>query len=219
VSMPFVYGVRLMHETFSPDVLFAGPMEPLARAPRPPPLEEPVYARHGFPRVEWETQLDGLRGFIVARGADSGGGDGHEGVTPTPASQEGGGEARRAAAAVSLKALDNVIGIYAAIYGRRGPEGKITLDGPSENQFVFGWLYRLEQEFAACVRSCEPCAVLVLAHYALLLNGEAIPRGWYVEGWREHTVVRVGELLGDGEGCEWMRWPMEQLAAKERGLR
>lgn len=208
VSMPFVYGVRLMHESFSPDVLFAGPMEPLARAPRPLPLEEPVCVRDGFPRLEWEAQLDGLRACVAAQCAAS---DGHEGATPASA------EATRAAAAVTLKALDNLIGIYAAVYGRRGQNDEITLDGPSENQFVFGWLYRLEPEFAACVRRCEPCALLALAHYALLLNGNAVPSGWYVEGWSEHIVARIGELLGDAEGSEWMRWPLEQVAVKERG--
>ncbi|KAG7284814.1 hypothetical protein NEMBOFW57_009429 [Staphylotrichum longicolle] len=192
VSMPFVYGVRLMHESFSPDVLFAGPMEPLARAPRPPALEEPVCVRDGFPRLEWEAQLDGLREFVVA--ARCAASDGRDGATPAST------EATRATAAVSLKALDNLIGIYAAIYGRRGQNGEITLVGPSENQFVFGWLYRLEPEFAACVRRCEPCALLALAHYALLLKGDAVPRGWYVEGWKEHIVARIGELLGDAEG-------------------
>ena len=67
VSMPFVYGVRLMHQTFSPEVLFAGVMEPLGRELPSLPLDTPVYLRDGFPRVEWEEQLDGLREFVVTR--------------------------------------------------------------------------------------------------------------------------------------------------------
>lgn len=222
--MPFVSGVRLMHESFSPDVLFAGLMAPLQQGPPAPPLEKPVYARNGFPRLVWETALDGLREFIAGAAAASGGGQGEDGAAATSISavalrREHAGEAPTSrtaaiAAAVSLEALDTLIGIYAAIYGRRGPDGEVTYDGPPHNQFVFGWLYRLKPGFVACVRRCEPCALLVLAHYSVLLHTDAIERGWYVEGWREHIVARVGELLGKSK---WMRWPMAQVAPTEHG--
>ncbi|KAL2128976.1 hypothetical protein VTI74DRAFT_8399 [Chaetomium olivicolor] len=206
--MPFVHGVRLMHESFSPDVLFAGPMAPLMMRRPTTPLEKPVYARDGFARVEWEAALDGLRGFIAARaaaGPDGGDGSAEEKKPPSAT-----------AAAVALNALDNLIGIYAATYGRRrsgsGADGEIGYDGPPENQFVFGWLYRIEADFAACVRRHEPCALLVLAHYAVLLNGDAVQRAWCVEGWRDHIIARVGDFLAsDGECSEWLRWPSEQV--------
>ncbi len=222
--MPFVSGVRLMHESFSPDILFAGLMAPLRQGPPPPPLEKPVYARNGFPRLDWEAALDGLREFIAgAAAASGGGGEGEDGAAATSISavalrrEQHAGEAptsrtAAAAAAVSLKALDALIGIYAAIYGRRGPDGEVTYDGPPHNQFVFGWLYRLEPGFVACVRRCEPWALLVLAHYAVLLHPDAIQRGWYVEGWRGHVVARVGQLLGKNK---WMSWPMAQVAPTE----
>ncbi|EAA32971.2 hypothetical protein GE21DRAFT_6726 [Neurospora crassa] len=202
VSMPFVYGVRLMHQTFRPEVLFAGLMEPLGRDLPPSPLDTPVYVRDGFPRVEWEEQLDGLREFVVARA--------QEGGAPNE------GELSRTTAAVAVHALDNLIGIYAAIYGRRGPDGEIRDDGPPHNQFVFGWLYRVEPEFAACVRRCDPSALLVLAHYAVLLNRQTTPSGWFLKGWKEHIIARVGVLLGESETSKWMRWPMERIAPEEK---
>jgi hypothetical protein len=202
--MPFVYGVRLMHQSFSPDVLYAGLMAPFRTGPVAGPLEEPVCVRDGFVRLDWEDALDELREFIAR-------------VVP-------GGETETAGstpAVVCLAALDAIIEIYAATYGRRSsPDGDATYNGPSANQFVFGWLYRVESEFVACVRRREPYALLVLAHYAVLLNLDTVQRGWFIEGWREHIIARVDEFLADGECSERMRWPMEQAAPKgeRRGL-
>ncbi len=184
--MPFVCGVRLVRASFGTEVLFAGLMAPLGPGTPSELLREPVCVRDGFARVEWEAAVEGLRGFVAAAAAE---------------------EQR-----VPLGALDALIEIYAAVYGRRGLDGRITYAGPPENQFVFGWLYRVEPEFVACVRRCEPTALLVLAHYAVLLNTDAVQEGWYVEGWREHIIARVGEMLGDGyRGSEWMRWPTEHV--------
>ncbi len=194
-QMPFVIGVRLMHQSFSSDVLFAGLMEPLLPGPLPP-LENPIYARDDFSRLDWEEALDGLREFIASEGKARDG---------TPTRLE-----RHPAEKLSLKALDDLIGIYAAIYGRRGPEGEIMCNGPPQNQFVFGWLYRVQLEFAGCVRRHDPYALLVLAHFAVLLDQTTIQKGWYIEGWKKHIVARVGELLGSGRYSEWMRWPIEQ---------
>ncbi len=192
-QMPFVSGVRLMNQSFSPNVLFSGLMKPLLQGP--PLLENPIYVRDGFPRLDWEDALDGLREFVASAG-DSRGLEGHT-------------------EKVSLKALDDVIGIYAAVYGRRGGDGEIMCHGPPQNQFVFGWLYRVEPEFAGCVRRGDPRALLVLAHFAVLLNEKTIQRGWYVEGWKQHIIARVGELLGSDRYSEWMRWPIDQAVLEE----
>ena len=197
--MPFVSGVRLISETFGSDVLFAGPLKPLVSGP-PPILEGPVYARDGFPRLDWEEALDGLRGFIVGVVASDGDTSTSRDTSPTHDP--------------SLEALDKLIGIYQAIYGRRSPDGEIKCDGPPQNQFVFGWLYCLELEFARYVRRHDPCALLVLAHFAVLLEQNTVQGGWYVEGWREHIIARVGEVLADSHFSEWMHWPMEQVAHK-----
>jgi hypothetical protein len=201
--MPFVYGVRLMHQSFSPDVLFAGLMAPFRTGPVTGSLEEPVCVRDGFERLDWEDALDGLREFIAR-------------VVPGGETETG-----DTTAVVCLAALDAIIEIYAATYGRRSsPDGDATYNGPSANQFVFGWLYRVESEFVACVRRREPYALLVLAHYAILLNVDTVQRGWFIEGWREHIIARVDEFLADGECSERMRWPMKQAAPKRerRGL-
>jgi hypothetical protein len=208
--MPFVHGVRLMHQSFSPDVLFAGLMKPLNTSPSPKPREQPVYARDGFPRLDWEAALDGLRAFVADSCQNE---EGQQAATPDA-------DEFSSTAAVCLKALDALIGIYAATYGRHdGTDGEVTYDGPPENQFVFGWLYRVESRFVACVRRREPYALLVLAHYAVLLNRDAVQRGWYVKGWKEHIIATVDGYLAEDSCREWMRWPMEQLPpeAERRG--
>ncbi|KAL2147307.1 hypothetical protein VTI28DRAFT_10297 [Corynascus sepedonium] len=193
--MPFVQGVRLMRERFGPDVLFAGLMAPFKPGRPTTPLKQPACLRDGFPRLEWEAALDGLRSYIAADSA-----------------------AAASTRESCLRELDKLIAIYAANYGRRSssPDGELTYDGPPENQFVFGWLYCMQPEFVSCIRRSEPCALLVLAHYAILLNRGAVRGGWYIDGWREHIVKRIAEILA-GQGDEyrkWMRWPAEQVAGR-----
>jgi hypothetical protein len=242
--MPFVHGVRLMHQSFTPDVLFAGLMAPLKMGPPQTPLKQPTYARDGFPRLDWEVALDGLRCFIATA---SGGPDGknnnnnhnnQQAATPIPqplslpSAQEPQSSSSSSSTAtpptsttVYLNALDSLIGIYAATYGRLSSSRSsssstiATYDGPPENEFIFGWLYRLESAFTACVARREPHALLILAHYAVLLNSDTVRGGWYMDGWRAHIVSRVGELFlvggaeeEEGGGRGWMRWPMEQVA-------
>jgi hypothetical protein len=211
-AMPFVYGVRLVHQSFTPDVLFAGPLAALrttASGSSPvttDSLEMPVYARDGFARLDWEGPLRRLREFIAGAGQPEGG------LQPADRTRS----RTATTAAVCLQSLDDMMEIYAAIYGRcaSGPDGAsiFTYDGPSDNQFVFGWLYRMDLEFVGCVRRREPCALLVLAYYTLLLNGDAVQSGWYVEGWREHIINKVDELIVRREEREVLVWVKEQAA-------
>lgn len=60
--MPFVYGVRLMHQTFTPDVLFTGLMGPFKTGSSREELERPVYVRDGFARLGWEETLEAWMG-------------------------------------------------------------------------------------------------------------------------------------------------------------
>lgn len=198
--MPFVYGVRLMRQSFSPDLLFAGPMQAFQPGTSPASLEEPVCARDKFRFLYWEEALDGLRAFVAGAASAS-----HRMPIREP-------EIDPARTAVCLEALDDLIAIYVATYGRRDAEGETTHDVPAEKQFIFGWLYRISREFVACARRREPLALLVLAHYAVLLNLEVIPDGWFIKGWRRHIIDRVAELIVHDKYREWMRWPVEQVA-------
>lgn len=179
--MPFVYGVRLLHDLFSPNVLFAGLMEPLQpyKGVSPEePLGEPVCVRDGYQRLDWEDACLQLSEWV-------GGGDNDP----------------------CRLAMDSLLPIYAATYGYSEVAGRIHYEGASANQFVFGWLYRLNNAFLQCVRRREPRALLVLAYYAVLLNKDTVQQGWYIEGWRSHIIDRVGRMLGEKDGHQFMQWP------------
>lgn len=178
--IPFVYGVRLLHESFSPNVLFAGLMEPLMSGSSEDTLSGPVCVRDGFQRLDWEDACLQLSNWV---------GDKED-------------EACRLA-------MDTLLGIYAAMYGYSKADGEVRYTGPSVNQFVFGWLYRMDSAFLQCVRRRDPRALLVLAYYAVLLNKDTVREGWYIKGWRRHIIDRVERLLGEENDHQFIQWPKQ----------
>lgn len=187
-SIPFVHGLRIIYASFRPEVLFAGLMAPLGPsggAPEPEP-QVPVYRREGFERIDWEPALGHLRQFI------------NEGTDKDKV-------------AACIAALDDLVAIFAANYGY-GPEG--SYDGDIHNQFVFGWLYRIRGDFIHCLCARDSRALLLVAYYAVLLDSATIvPLGWYIQGWSEHLVTRVGGLLSGEEGMDvWLEWPRKLVA-------
>ncbi|KAK8152328.1 hypothetical protein BC567DRAFT_213265 [Phyllosticta citribraziliensis] len=187
-SIPFVHGLRIIYASFTPEVLFAGllaPLGPSGKGESPePPL--PVCIRDGFKRIDWEPALNGLRDFI--------------GQSPD---QEG--------FAACLGALEDLAAIFAANYGC-GPDG--SYHGEPSNQFVFGWLYRIRNDFVGRICARDPRALLLVAFYAVLLDSSTtVQQGWYIRRWSRHLVARVGELLPEeSELEERMRWPREMTA-------
>ncbi|KAB5542499.1 hypothetical protein GE09DRAFT_1289838 [Coniochaeta sp. 2T2.1] len=194
--MPFVYGVRLMRQSFIEEQLFTGPMAVFRPGAQEECPERPICARGGFDRLNWEDALGRLRAFIAV---GSSGEDGNDSEMDCDTSRRD----------ICLEALDDLIDIYIATYGRRKPDGGET-EVPPEKQFVFGWLYHIKREFVARVRRREPEALLVLAYYAVLLNRDGVPDGWYIKGWRKHIVSRIADLVVDEEIQALMLWPMNQ---------
>jgi hypothetical protein len=210
-QIPFVYGVRLLSESFTADQLFAGPLEAFQLgSPPQSSLEKPISGSDGFSPLAWEEPLDGLRQFIAGSASTE------ESLRLTTACPQGVEPAYDRA--LCLGALDDLIDIYTATYGRRDTAGDRTHNVSSEKQFVFGWLYRIDRQFVSCVRRREPLALLVLAHFAVLLNRQVVRDGWYVEGWREHIITRAADMIVDRKYQHWMQWPTEQiLHGKEEG--
>lgn len=174
--LPLIHGLRCIREAADPEKLWSGLLAPLAPKGEPKPLDGPTFLRDGFPRVDWADHFEKLRNLV-----DEAGGENHN---------------------VYSKSFIALRGIYAATYGDR--DG--GYDGPPENQFVHGWLYRVETEFVSLLRRREPLALILLAHFALLLR---TMDDWYLKGWVEHllrsTRGHVPERL-----AHWVRWPTEQ---------
>lgn len=176
--MPFVRGVHLLRSSFTPDVLFGGLMNPFNSGSSEETLSEPVCVRDGFRRLDWEHSCLQLSDWVGGGSNDA-----------------------------CRLAMNGLICIYAATYGYSRADGGICYNGPSINQFVFGWLYRMDQTFVECVRRREPRALLILAYYAVLLNQDTVRHGWYIEGWNSHIIDRVGKMLGEENGRRFMQWP------------
>ncbi|KAL3958311.1 hypothetical protein ACCO45_006473 [Purpureocillium lilacinum] len=141
------------------------------------------FARDGFPRVDWEKPLDDLRNLISPSSGDS--------------------------ADVCLEALGGLSATYAAIYGR-GADG--FYDGPQSCQFVFGWLYRIQDAFVALLRRREAPALAILAYFAVLLR--TLDDCWFVHGWCSHIVESVCRFVGpDYAGC--LQWAVAQATQSD----
>ncbi|GAW11437.1 hypothetical protein ANO14919_007830 [Xylariales sp. No.14919] len=187
--LPLIYGVRLIRERFAEDVLFAGLMEPFmgtkSQAGPETPSTDARRARcyrEGFKRLDWERSLKELREFVASQTFEG--------------------------ADICLRGLDGMIPIYEAAFG----DEDAIFDGSSDNQFVFGWLYRLEKAFVGCLQRNNSTALIILAYYAVLLRTENL---WCIDGWADHLLATVRGLVED-DYTEWLHWPTEALQQRLR---
>ncbi|KAI4868747.1 hypothetical protein F4820DRAFT_444664 [Hypoxylon rubiginosum] len=105
---------------------------------------------------------------------------------------------------VYLRALHDMQGIFEDTFGKSNG----SQPGSLCNRFVLGWIYRMEASFVGCLRAAEPLALLILAHYAVLLG--TMNNCWFLKSWTEHLIVRVEELLGPDYDA-LLQWPKDQI--------
>ncbi|KAI0975443.1 hypothetical protein F4678DRAFT_420286 [Xylaria arbuscula] len=187
--LPLIYGVRLIREKFPEDILFAGLMEPfMGKNWQPEARVSSIEDRRArcyrecFTRLDWEGPLRKFREFVVSRESEC--------------------------AEICLLGLDGMILIYEAVFG----DEDATFDGPPENQFVFGWLYRLDKRFVGYLQQKNPIALIILAYYAVLLGTEDL---WYIDGWADHLLATARDLV-EAEYAIWLEWPTESLQQRMR---
>lgn len=179
--LPLILGLRYIRQAADPEKLWSGLLAPLAPSGDAQPLDSPVYLRDGFPRVDWVGHFKKLGELVAEEGGEN--------------------------SAVYSRSFDALRGIYAAVYG----DGDGRYGGPPENQFIHGWLYRVEDAYVACLRRLEPLALILLAHFALLLR---TMDDWYLEGWADHLLRRTREYVPDHLE-HWVRWPTEQAGLRD----
>lgn len=176
--LPLIHGVRLIHKTIDHGILFSELTAPLGPSPDAPGSESgPTCALEGFPRISWQKPLHKLRRYISS--SESPNRDTY------------------------LRSFDTLSAIYEATFGTE--DG--SYDGPPENRFVFGWLYRLDKDLAACLSRKEPLSLLLLSYYALLFKTMA--KCWFLDGWADHILTTTRTYLGQAF-MPCLRWPMEQ---------
>src|SRR5262249_31702952 len=139
---------------------------------------DPVMIREKYEYIDWEGEISRLETFIESH-------DDTEDVKE------------------SSQALKDLIFIFEAIFGRTSLR---THDNPDQ-EFIFGWLYRINDDYAACLRQKRPLALIVLSYYTVLLR--LMERHWFVIGWSDHILKRTMEIIQD-EYVEWLQWPLEQ---------
>lgn len=75
-------------------------------------------------------------------------------------------------------------------------------------QIVFVWLYRLSDDFVQHLQKRNAVALVVLAHFCVLLN--SLSSIWWIKGWVEHLLAAIYAEL-DAEHRMWINWPMEEI--------
>ncbi|KAF2136472.1 uncharacterized protein K452DRAFT_313167 [Aplosporella prunicola CBS 121167] len=72
----------------------------------------------------------------------------------------------------------------------------------------FTWIYILRDDFVACLQAKEPIALIVFAHFAVLLR--RFDSLWVLAGWAQHIISGIYDFLDEG-WRGWLAWPAEQI--------
>lgn len=177
--MPLIRGVRVIRSRFPTEVLFSGHLEPFRHYSSAPSSLQPTCTRLNIKRLDWEEPLDCLRKFVELSDGSS--------------------------ASVRPRALDAMIPIYAATYGRVEEQSS---GAKPLYRFVFHWMYWLEAEFIASLQQGDQVSLLILAYYAVLLN--TMRNKWYMEPWAEHIIASIKEEIKQ-DLQRYLQWPLEAL--------
>jgi hypothetical protein len=77
---------------------------------------------------------------------------------------------------------------------------------------VYGWPIKVPAAFLAMVQELRPEALIVLAHYSLLLNkAESV---WFMQGMSRRLLQTIHKKIGK-EWESWIAWPLQELVLAE----
>jgi hypothetical protein len=74
---------------------------------------------------------------------------------------------------------------------------------------MFIWAERIPQKYLELLGDLEPQALILLAHFCILLN-QGAARYWYMEGAAERLLSALRDVL-DEEWRPWIAWPLEEV--------
>ncbi|OTA97503.1 hypothetical protein M434DRAFT_384544 [Hypoxylon sp. CO27-5] len=108
------------------------------------------------------------------------------------------------------KALTDLSRCFCETYGTtESPTG--SLNGRFE--VVIGWLYRMEDDFAARLKERQPISLIILAHFAVLFH--SLEYVWCLKGWASHILASIRDTL-DSDYVFWLDWPAEAVENAEK---
>ena len=84
-----------------------------------------------------------------------------------------------------------------------------------EVSIAFLWPVRLPQEFISRLHDGEPIALIILAHYCVMLHH--LDNYWWLNGWATHIVRKIDREL-DGGMRSWLEWATAVVAGNDRIL-
>jgi hypothetical protein len=70
------------------------------------------------------------------------------------------------------------------------------------------WPTRVSQDYLDLLKERDPAALVVLAHYCILL--EPLEKNWYMSGFRKRLLTKIYKQL-DEEWRQWLQWPLRQV--------
>jgi hypothetical protein len=95
-------------------------------------------------------------------------------------------------------------------------ETYIMMCSPNVNQdppaSVFSWPILVPEEYIQMVLNSQPEALILLAHYCLLLN--KINHYWWMRGMSRHLLQSIHQTIGQ-EWESWIAWPLQDLVLSE----
>jgi hypothetical protein len=77
---------------------------------------------------------------------------------------------------------------------------------------VHSWPARISQEYLDLLKDRDPGALILLAHFCILL--EPLEGTWYISGFRKRLLSRIYKKL-DQEWRQWLQWPLEEIGLQE----
>ncbi|EME83826.1 uncharacterized protein MYCFIDRAFT_44351, partial [Pseudocercospora fijiensis CIRAD86] len=102
-----------------------------------------------------------------------------------------------------LEALDRLHDCYVSTFEYDGQKGvKICC------HMVFAFLYRCKEDYTSSIQSKRPMALVILAHYLVLLA--QLKKEWYLEGWVPHIMTAIRSHLHPSY-AHWLEWPSQHV--------
>ncbi|CAI6092345.1 unnamed protein product [Clonostachys chloroleuca] len=100
---------------------------------------------------------------------------------------------------------EGLVDCFQEVYGTRLQPESIT---NGKTHIVLRWLWIIEDDFIHQVGQGHPGALILLAHFAVLL--QTVDCFWYTTGWASRVLDDVVQNLPDNY-TRWISWPREHL--------
>jgi hypothetical protein len=96
--------------------------------------------------------------------------------------------------------------IYDSAIGHLSNALKQLMKGGEPQAFAFCWSFRIPEEFLELLEARRPFALVVLAHYAVILHH--LRDSWWMGDWGTQILEEIGDLL-EPQWQELISWPID----------